>query len=51
MKKIAILFVLFVGFINAQKLSKSEISIINQGDIKTALPIYQTVRQLGEGAD
>lgn len=42
MKKIAILFVLFVGFINAQKLSKSEISIINQGDIKTALPIYQT---------
>jgi peptide deformylase len=42
MKKIAILFVLLVGFINAQKLSKSEISIINQGDIKTALPIYQT---------
>jgi len=42
MKKIAILFVLFVGFINAQKLSKSEISIINQGDIKKALPIYQT---------
>ena len=42
MKKISILFVLFIGFINAQKLSKSEISLINQGDINSALPIYQT---------
>ncbi|KMQ63245.1 peptide deformylase [Chryseobacterium angstadtii] len=31
-----------MGFINAQKLTPKEISIINQGDIKTAMPIYQT---------
>lgn len=33
---------LLVGFVNAQKLTSDELSIINQGDIKTALPIYQT---------
>lgn len=33
---------LLMGFVNAQKLTSDELSIINQGDIKTALPIYQT---------
>ena len=42
MKKLSIFFVLFIGLINAQKLTKSEITLINQGDINTALPIYQT---------
>ncbi|MFY1045614.1 peptide deformylase [Chryseobacterium sp. GP-SGM7] len=42
MKKLSIFFVLFISFINAQKLTKSEIALINQGDINTALPIYQT---------
>lgn len=42
MKKISLLFILFIGFINAQKLTKSEISLINQGNINSALPIYQT---------
>ncbi|MGI9653138.1 peptide deformylase [Chryseobacterium sp. RLHN22] len=42
MKKISILFVLFIGLINAQKFTKSEISLINQGNINSALPIYQT---------
>lgn len=42
MKKISILFIFFIGFINAQKLTSSEIALINQGDINSALPIYQT---------
>ncbi|KQK25160.1 peptide deformylase [Chryseobacterium aquaticum] len=42
MKKLPILFILFISFMNAQKLSSKEISIINQGDIKTLLPIFQT---------
>lgn len=42
MKKISLLFIFLIGFINAQKLTKSEISLINQGDINSALPIYQT---------
>jgi len=42
MKKISILFIFFIGFINAQKLTSNEISLINQGDINSALPIYQT---------
>ncbi|HEX7870513.1 MAG TPA: peptide deformylase [Chryseobacterium sp.] len=42
MKKLSIFFVLFIGFIHAQKFTKSEISLINQGDINSALPIYQT---------
>lgn len=37
-----LLFILFIGFIHAQKLTSTEISLINQGDIKTALPIFQT---------
>jgi peptide deformylase len=42
MKKISFLFIFFIGFMNAQKLTSNETSIINQGDITTALPIYQT---------
>lgn len=42
MRKIPFLMLLLVGFVNAQKLTSDELSIINQGDIKTALPIYQT---------
>lgn len=42
MKKLSLLFILFIGFIHAQKLTSTEISLINQGDIKTALPIFQT---------
>ncbi|MDN5397094.1 MAG: peptide deformylase [Chryseobacterium sp.] len=42
MKKIPFLFILFIGFINAQKLTSHEISLINNGDVNTALPIYQT---------
>jgi peptide deformylase len=42
MKKLSILFILFISLINAQKLTSSEISIINQDDKNSALPIYQT---------
>jgi len=42
MKKISFLFVFLMSLLNAQKLSSDEISIINQGDTNTALPIYQT---------
>ncbi|PIF45074.1 peptide deformylase [Chryseobacterium sp. 52] len=42
MKKISFLLILFIGFVNAQKLTTNEISLINQGDTNTALPIYQT---------
>ncbi|KAA2220517.1 peptide deformylase [Chryseobacterium sediminis] len=42
MKKLPILLIFFIGLLNAQKLTSNEISIINQGDINAALPIYQT---------
>lgn len=42
MNKISFLFILFIGLINAQKLTTNEISLINQGDVNSALPIYQT---------
>lgn len=42
MKKLSLLFIFFIGFTNAQKLTSTEISLINQGDVKTALPIFQT---------
>ncbi|SDI40931.1 peptide deformylase [Chryseobacterium taeanense] len=42
MKQLTFIFILFISFINAQKLTPAEISLINQGDINTALPIYQT---------
>jgi len=42
MKKISFLFIFFVGLMSAQKLTSSEISIINEGNVNMALPIYQT---------
>lgn len=42
MRKLSLLLIFFFSFINAQKLTSAEISLINQGDIKTALPIFQT---------
>lgn len=42
MKKLSFLFILLIGLVNAQKLTSNEISIINQGDKNSALPIYQT---------
>jgi len=42
MRKLSLLFIFFVSFINAQKLTAEEVSLISQGDIRTALPIYQT---------
>ncbi|MET3036969.1 peptide deformylase [Chryseobacterium sp. NRRL B-14859] len=42
MKKISILFIFFITFFNAQKLTSDELSLINQGDAHAALPIYQT---------
>ncbi|WP_419868178.1 peptide deformylase [Chryseobacterium sp. CT-SW4] len=42
MKKISLLLLFAIGIINAQKLTPKELSIINQEDINTALPIYQS---------
>lgn len=42
MKKLSIFFILYITFISGQKLTKSEVSLINQDDINSALPIYQT---------
>jgi peptide deformylase len=42
MRKLSLLLIFFISFINAQKLTSTEISLINQGNIKTALPIFQT---------
>ncbi|MFZ4927770.1 peptide deformylase [Chryseobacterium sp. Mn2064] len=42
MKKLSVLIILFATFLNAQKLTSNEVGIINQGNINTALPIYQT---------
>ncbi|KFF26285.1 peptide deformylase [Chryseobacterium vrystaatense] len=42
MKKIPFLFIFFISLIHAQKLTSAEISLINKGDVNTALPIYQT---------
>ncbi|MCJ7935442.1 MAG: peptide deformylase [Chryseobacterium sp.] len=41
MKKLSVFFILFAGLLHAQKLTSNELSIINQGDLHTALPIYQ----------
>lgn len=46
MKKLSFFFILFVGLFHAQKLTSQEISIINQGNINTVLPIYQTTDEL-----
>lgn len=42
MKKLSLLFILLVGFSHAQELTPAEISLISQGDIASALPVYQT---------
>ncbi|WP_343680443.1 peptide deformylase [Chryseobacterium arthrosphaerae] len=42
MKNLSALLIFFMGFVHAQKLTANERSIINQGDVNTALPIYQT---------
>jgi peptide deformylase len=42
MKKIVLWFVIFANFLCAQKLNLNEISVINQGDKNSALPIFQT---------
>ncbi|MFP7657903.1 peptide deformylase [Chryseobacterium proteolyticum] len=41
MKKLSFLLLCFVSLANAQKLTSNEITIINQGDIGSPLPIYQ----------
>ena len=43
MKKLSLYLLFFISFINAQKFTSTELEIINQGDIITNLPIYQTV--------
>jgi peptide deformylase len=45
MKALYFLSLFFVSLINAQKLTPNELSIINQGDIKKELPVYQTTDQ------
>ncbi|PWN69195.1 peptide deformylase [Chryseobacterium phosphatilyticum] len=42
MKKISLLLIFCMGLLNAQNLTPKELSIINEGDINSALPIYQT---------
>lgn len=57
MKKITLLLILCAGLLNAQKLTSNEISIIKQGDIHSALPVYnvsepeQSKTLLGMSAD
>ncbi|MCT4328519.1 peptide deformylase [Elizabethkingia anophelis] len=57
MKKITLLLVLCAGLLSAQKLTLNEISIIKQGDIHSALPVYnvsepeQSKTLLGMSAD
>lgn len=42
MKKLSLLFILLIGFSHAQELTPAEIALISQGDIASALPVYQT---------
>lgn len=42
MIKLSFLLLCFMSWAHAQKLTSNELSIINQGDISSALPIYQT---------
>ena len=57
MKRITLLLVVCTGLLSAQKLTSNEISIIKQGDIHTALPVYnvsepeQSKTLLGMSAD
>ncbi|WP_185287069.1 peptide deformylase, partial [Chryseobacterium indologenes] len=41
MKKLSLLLLVCMGLLKAQKLTRNELSIINQGNQDTALPIYQ----------
>ncbi|MDE5436608.1 peptide deformylase [Elizabethkingia meningoseptica] len=41
MKKLSLLLLVCMGLLKAQKLTRNELSIINQGNPDTALPIYQ----------
>lgn len=46
MRKTSLLFVLFHILSSGQKYTKAEISLINEGNIETALPVYQTADSL-----
>ena len=46
MRKTSLLFVLFYILSSGQKYTKAEISLINEGNIETALPVYQTADSL-----
>lgn len=46
MKKNSLLFILFYILSSGQKYTKAEISVINEGNIETALPVYQTADSL-----
>ncbi|WP_312090011.1 peptide deformylase [Chryseobacterium sp.] len=46
MKKSLLFFIVFTTFFQAQKLSRAEIKLINEGDIHSALPIYQSTDEL-----
>ena len=46
MKKSLLFFIVFTTFFQAQKLSRAEIKLINDGDIHSALPIYQSTDEL-----
>lgn len=46
MRKTSLLFVLFYILSSGQKYRKAEISLINEGNIETALPVYQTADSL-----
>lgn len=42
MEKLSLLFIFLIGFSHAQKLTPAEIALISQGDVTSALPVYQT---------
>ena len=46
MRKTSLLFILFYILSSGQKYTKAEISLINEGNIETALPVYQTADSL-----
>ncbi|UOE37109.1 peptide deformylase [Chryseobacterium oryzae] len=46
MKKSLLFFIAFTTFFQAQKLSRDEIKLINEGDLHLALPIYQSTDEL-----
>lgn len=46
MIKLSFLLLCFMSWAHAQKLTSNELSIINQGDVNSALPIYQTTDEI-----